>query len=511
MNSDLEKLLVDALPDEAAPGCAIALVTPDGTTTAARGLADLEHQVPITADTVFHVASVSKQFTAYAVALLARDGLLALDDAVATHLPWVPFPEITIEHLIRHTSGLRDQWQLLVAAGRRIEDVITTGDIVRLVRRQRGLNFPPGSAFSYSNTGYTLLGLVVEQVTGSTLQDFCREEIFAPLGMTSTRFVTDHQEVVARRAGSYGPAKGGGFHRIALAYSTAGATSLNTTVVDLARWARHTMTPAARALREIGSGEIGSGEIGSGSPRYALGVRVGPWRGHMAVQHAGADAGYRAHFLVLPDDGLAAVALANNAAGTPGDLCRAALAPWVDPEPAQRPAVAAQQLDAHAGTYLDRTLADVFTVTVADDGLRVDDGLDTFVLRPAGAGRFTGPDGIEVVFTADGATLHHDPVAGPTTWERLPTSPPASPPPPEAGLYYSDELEVAVRLVADADGLHLSRPHRADAPLRRLTGDTFVLRLGGDDETPHAVLQVTGDGFTYSTQGAQGIAFHRIS
>jgi CubicO group peptidase (beta-lactamase class C family) len=302
---DVEELVRDAVPDQDGPGCAVGLVRAgQPLVTACRGLANLEHRVPITERTVFHVASVSKQFTAYAVALLAADGRLRLDDPVARHLDWFGFPEITVDQLIRHTSGLRDQWELLEAAGRRLEDVITTEDLVRLVTAQRGLNFPPGTAQRYSNTGYTLLGLIVAATSGLSLREFCARRIFEPLGMSSTRFVDDCHEVVPDRADSYG-GEAGRYRRIVLSYSTAGATSLNTTVADLARWASH--EPAMRALRE--------GPVRD----YGLGVWVDATLG--TVRHSGADAGFRSHLVVLPDSGSAAIVLANNASIEPERLC----------------------------------------------------------------------------------------------------------------------------------------------------------------------------------------------
>jgi CubicO group peptidase (beta-lactamase class C family) len=297
-----EELVRDAVPDPDGPGCAVGLVRAgEPLVTACRGLANLEHRVPITERTVFHVASVSKQFTAYAVALLAAEGKLALDDPVATHLDWFPFPDITVDQLVRHTSGLRDQWELIEATGRRMEDVITTGDIVRLVAAQRGLNFPPGTQQRYCNTGYTLLGLLVAAVSGLSLREFCARRIFEPLGMASTRFVDDCHEVVPDRADSYD----GGYRRVVLSYSTAGATSLNTTVADLARWATH--EPAMKALGERPVRD------------YGLGVWVDATLG--TLRHSGADAGFRSHLVVLPERGLAAVALANHPSIDPERLC----------------------------------------------------------------------------------------------------------------------------------------------------------------------------------------------
>ncbi|MFO0985337.1 MAG: serine hydrolase domain-containing protein, partial [Planctomycetota bacterium] len=205
--SDVSSDQVDRLfarfdkPDS--PGCAIAVVK-DGQVVYEHGygMANLDDGVPITADTVFHVASVSKQFTSFAVALLADQGKLSLDDDVRRYVPEVPDfgAKITLRHLMHHTSGLRDQWSLLMLAGWRLEDVITESDILDLISHQRELNFPPGERHLYCNTGYTLLAIVVQRVSGRSLRAFAEDEMFEPLGMTSTHFHDDHRMIVKHRA-----------------------------------------------------------------------------------------------------------------------------------------------------------------------------------------------------------------------------------------------------------------------------------------------------------------------
>ena len=132
--------------------------------------------------TVFHIASISKQFTAFAIYLLAQEGKLALDDDIRKYLPELhDFGKtITVRHLIHHTSGLRDQWTLLAMAGWRLEDVIAEKDILRLVWRQSGLNFPPGEKELYTNTGYTLLGVIVKRISGQSLRSRAGARLQAP-------------------------------------------------------------------------------------------------------------------------------------------------------------------------------------------------------------------------------------------------------------------------------------------------------------------------------------------
>jgi len=310
---------------EGSPGAAVAVVR-GGEVVLLRGYgeANLEYGVAITPTSPFHVASVSKQFTAFAIGLLAEEGMLSLDDDVRLHLPWMPdFGHlITLRHLIHHTSGLRDQWELLATAGWRLDDVITTAQILDLVRHQESLNFPPGSEHLYSNTGYTLLAEVVEAVSGQSLAEFAERHIFAPLGMARTHFHDDHQRVVPERAYSYAALPGGGWRHAPLNYATVGATSLFTTARDLARWEANLREPRVGTPALIRETEERGVLITGDTIAYARAVIIGEHRGLRMVSHGGADAGYRSHYLRLPDQDLAVIVLSNAASMDAGGAAR---------------------------------------------------------------------------------------------------------------------------------------------------------------------------------------------
>ncbi len=194
------------------PGCSTG-VYQNGEVVFARGYgyADLINDVPITPATRFTVGSVSKQFTAASVALLVQAGRISLSDDVRKYIPELqsyPTP-VTIANLVHHTSGVRDFWELVDLAGMRPDDGYTSEDMLNLAKRQKGLNFTPGSEYRYSNTGYLLLGEVVRHVTGQSLRRFADSAIFKPLGMTNTLFLDDHNEIVPKRASAYQPAGGG--------------------------------------------------------------------------------------------------------------------------------------------------------------------------------------------------------------------------------------------------------------------------------------------------------------
>jgi CubicO group peptidase (beta-lactamase class C family) len=278
------------------PGAALAVVR-DGKIVYSRGygMANLEYGVPNAPSTIFHAASLSKQFTAMCIHILAQEGKLSLDDPARKYLPElaVEGPPITIRHLLHHTSGLRDQWELLRLAGLRMDDGITENDILGLLWQQRQLNFAPGEDELYSNSGYSLLGLIVRRVSGQSLAAFAQDRIFGPLGMKNTRFLENYGTLVKGRAYSYQRTREG-YRYVALSYSNTGATSLLTTVEDLALWNGNFDEPRAGGPAAVAALLV-SGKLNDGfDTRYASGVELKPYRGLPAVAHSGSDAGYRA-------------------------------------------------------------------------------------------------------------------------------------------------------------------------------------------------------------------------
>jgi CubicO group peptidase (beta-lactamase class C family) len=348
------------------------------------GYAQLEYDVPATDSTIFHVASVSKQFTAFAVAMLAEQGKLSLADDIREHLPYVPdFGDIiTVRHLIHHTSGLRDQWNLLALAGWRLDDVITKDQIIRLVSRQRELNFPPGTEYLYCNTGYTLLADIVERVSGQPFVDWTAANLFRPLGMVNTHFHDDHEMVVPNRAYSYAPGGRRGWRKSVLSYANVGATSLFTTAADLTKW-MHNLDegtlggPAVTRLMHT-RGTTNNGDTLS----YAFGLVIGSYRGLRTVGHGGADAGFRSNVIRFPDQGYAIAVLSNAANLNAGRM--------------------AQEV---AGIYLEDLLEPMVQETEAESVV----GGDTVVVDPSLFDEYVGDYqlevGISISVTKDGDRL----------------------------------------------------------------------------------------------------------
>jgi CubicO group peptidase (beta-lactamase class C family) len=214
-------------------------------------MANLEYGVPITDSTRFVLASVSKQFTAFAVHLLVREGRIDLDADIRQYIPELPDlgARITPRDLLHHTSGLRESLDLVRLAGWRPEDVLTMEDVLRLAYRQRALNFPPGSEYSYCNLGYVLLAELVRRTSGQPFSVFARERIFAPLGMKDTFFHDDYRMIVPLRAESYRRA-GSAWVKVYYPYGTVGSGGLVSTLRDLIIWERFFREPPA-GFREL--------------------------------------------------------------------------------------------------------------------------------------------------------------------------------------------------------------------------------------------------------------------
>src|SRR5688572_7130989 len=221
------------------PGAAVAVVR-NGALVLSKGYgsADLEHRIPITGTSVFDVASVSKQFAGLAVAMLVEQGKVALTDDIRKHIPELPDfgRTITVNHLVHHTSGIRDWPGTLALAGWRMDDVISFDQILTMAYHQRTINFDPGSEYMYSNTGYNLLAELVRRVTGRTFRAWTDEYLFKPLGMTRSHFRDDHTEVFPDRVLGYGRAQDGTFRATSNNLMALGSSSLFTTAEDLAKW-----------------------------------------------------------------------------------------------------------------------------------------------------------------------------------------------------------------------------------------------------------------------------------
>ena len=371
------------------PGAAVAVTSNrEVIYTQGYGTANLEYDIPITSTTIFDIASVSKQFAAFAIATLAHDGKLSLDDDLRVHLPDVPDfgNTITIRHLLHHTSGLRDWVQSLVIAGVGMEDVISFKHILKMARHQKALNFEPGAAYLYSNTGYNLLAEIVERVTEDSFREWTDTHIFKPLGMTNSHFHDDHQMVLKNRAYSYQAVENGRFKHAVNNTTALGSSSLFSTVEDLAKWILNfdnTQIGEQAVLAQMHQrGVLNNGEQIS----YALGLNIGEYRGLQTVGHSGSWRGFRSHLIRFPEQKFGVVILCNLDTFNPlrltekvADIYLAdGLAPVEasEPEKAAAPAettksepLTPEQLTEFEGDYYTEELDTTYSIRVHENGL----------------------------------------------------------------------------------------------------------------------------------------------
>lgn len=311
-----------------APGCTAGVSIARDTLTYGFGLAELEAAVPVSPSTIFEAGSVSKQVTAAAIVLLSLDGKLSLGDDVHKYIPELPqyASRITIRNLLNHTSGLRDWGNVAALSGwPRGSRVYNNRIVVDIASHQQNLNYTPGEHYSYTNTGYNLLAVIVARVTGMSFSQFTREHIFVPLGMTSSSWRDDYTRVVPGRATAY--ARVQGEWHLDMPFDNAhGNGGMLTTVQDLLRFTHGLETGAVAGSAGASSfiqemhrqGVLNSGR----TIPYASGLIVTSWRGLKEVNHSGSTAGYRAFLTRLPDKAIAVAVLCNSAAVNPTSLAR---------------------------------------------------------------------------------------------------------------------------------------------------------------------------------------------
>lgn len=343
------------------PGVAVAVVR-NGAIVLSKGYghADLEHRIPITGTSVFDVASVSKQFAGLAIAMLVEQGKVALTDDIRKHIPELPDfgRTITVNHLVHHTSGIRDWPGTLSLAGWRMDDVISFDQILTMAYNQRTLNFDPGSEYMYSNTGYNLLAELVRRVTGKSFRAWTDENLFAPLGMTRSHFRDDHTEVFPDRVLGYARAQDGTWRSTPSNLMALGSSSLFTTAEDLAKWLANFDDPrvgGAKAMARMRT----TMPLNDGSPNsYAFGVTVGEYRGQQVITHGGGWASFATFVLHFPAQKTGIVVLANtpfNASGAAQRIADVYLGAVLGmrPAPPVRTAVPvdAATLDRYTGLY----------------------------------------------------------------------------------------------------------------------------------------------------------------
>lgn len=467
------------------PGCAVG-VSNNGQTTLAKayGMADLEHDVKNTLETIFEAGSVSKQFTAAAVMLLARDGKLSLDDSVRKHVPELPDHNspITIRHMLTHTSGLRD-WGAVAAIGGwpRTTRVHTHAHVLDILTRQTALNFAPGTRWSYSNSGYNLAAIIVSRVSGMTFSEFTRRRIFEPLGMTRTSWRDDHTRIVKGRAVAYSD-EPDGFHIEMPFENVHGNGGLLTTVGDLLRWNENFVSPlvgdAAFVADQQRPGRFSDGRAHG----YAFGLSIGTYKGLPEVSHGGATAAYRAFLSRYPNQHASVAVLCNASSANAqqfahevADLYLADQLKMPAP-PAPKYTLTNEELDRLQGEYRNTETGVALKLVRDQSSLRVEGGpvlvtmsSSSFVISN-GPTLEIDPGGVARVTDAFGTIDHYERVRPDTpTVERLREL---------VGQYVSNDAEATMTVALEGTSLVLKRRPDRVLKLTPLYGDTFSGQLG---------------------------------
>lgn len=468
-------------------GCAIGVVQ-DGLVVLERayGMADLEHGIPNTPETIFEGGSLSKQFTAAAVMLLVLDGKLSLDDDVRTYVPELPDygHTITLRHLMTHTSGLRDWGSVASISGwGREQRSHDQDDVVDILSRQKALNFVPGHEYSYSNSGYNLLAIIVGRVSSMSFADFSMERIFEPLGLRHTQWRDDYRRIVPDRSTAY-DATEDGWEINRPIENVHGNGGILTTVGDLGIW--------GQALEDgrVGGPEFvrmmhEQGHLNDGSEIvYAAGLRVEPFAGVRSVTHTGSTAGYRAFRGTYPDQDLYVSMLCNASnAPTSGNGEAVARVYLGDEARSPTPHTAVRVTDgpplsAFAGLYADPVTGNTRELEVEEGALR--DGRTT--LMRAGSQEFVVEVGSRrYLFDASGGRVTGFEI---DDWEytnqRFERVQPWTPTTTElreyVGRYRSDEAETTYRVSVDDGALTVWRRPNDTWTLEPIYDDAFRMR-----------------------------------
>lgn len=389
-----------AVTEHRTAGVSVAVVK-NGRTIVSKGygFADLENDVPATPETVYRIGSVTKQFTSAAIMRLMEQGKLSLDDTLQKFLPQVPSQgnRVTIRHLLNHTSGIKNYTSLGPKWARVMRIDLPTDSMLALFANEP-YDFKPGDAYRYNNSGYFLLGMIIEKLSGKSYRQYVKDELFVPLGLTSTIYC-DQAPLIKHRAQGYAPQPNGGFINAEPLSMTQpyAAGSLCSTVGDLAKW-----------TQALSSGKVVSpasykqmttpGTFNDGKPMsYGFGLGTGTVAGHRQVSHNGGINGFISELHLYPDDSLITVVLTNTGALTAIQLERAITRRALGVKDIPPVPITASDLQRFVGEYTIGTAR--VKLSIAAGRLRAESpGAPAFGLKHIGNGRFVRDDNDEIQF-----------------------------------------------------------------------------------------------------------------
>jgi CubicO group peptidase (beta-lactamase class C family) len=506
------------------PGFAIAIVQNSKIVyKRGYGMANLEYDIPITPNSLFDIGSTSKQFTAMCIALLDYQKLLSLNDSVQQYIPEITNHSIKIQHLVYHTSGLRDYTDLWDLAGITYGNHYSDEDILALITRQKSLIFEAGSQWRYSNSGYFLLAEIVKRVSKKSLRQFAEENIFKPLGMNCTHFHDDFAEIVKNRADGYLPKESGGFEVKMSLQNVVGPGGLHTTVEDLCLWDqnfyRNQLGDCGQNLIEqiTTSAKIENRDVG-----YGFGLSIGKYRGARGLSHSGAWKGYGSQMIRLPDHNFAVICLTNLETiletVRPHWLALQIVDLYLEQEfteaspiyPAHsiKPInVPATELRDKIGFYRSTTTRSIREIKIKNETLMMKQPSLERPLIPIAANQFRLLEGdsslvyrnVLYEFPVDSRQMliqtQIDGDIQTSVWEKL-SSNPSIQLTDYLGSYYSDELESNKQIIMEDDNLYIRGRHTPTLLLTSLGQDLFFKPESGNEleflrDSDHRVIAFT--------------------
>ena len=464
-----------------APGCAAA-VSLNGETVfeKAFGLADLEHNVPNTAQTIFESGSVAKQFTAAALVLLQQDGKLNIDDPVRKYIPELPDygTPLTIRHLLNHTAGLRDWGTVLSLTGVGRGDRIISQDLaLDVITHQRALDFTPGAEYSYSNSGYNLAAIIVERVSKQKFPAFVEERLFKPLNMKNSSWRDDYQRIVPGRAQAYSRSNNGPWRLNMPFMNVYGNGGMLTTVGDWMKW------NAMLDSQSLGAALVNAletqGVLNDGRKiSYALGLEVGSYKGLKDVSHGGATAGYLTFLTRFPEKKVSIAVMCNGTANSPGGIAAnitdEIFGPFPEPPKTESATVSEDELKKFVGVWRNEK-------THAPARFIIENGAPRWSgarLVAMGGGQFTaGNNKLKFTVDKDGAPLSAETVDSDGEVRRFLFEKEWKPTPAELesikGDWFSEEAGAKYTIAVEADKAFIKQRPATKLQMQPLYQDHF--------------------------------------
>lgn len=504
--------------NESTPG-GVLQITREGKTIyrKAFGMADLEHNAKNNTGTIFEAGSVSKQFTAAAALILIEMGKIKFTDNILTYFPDFPAygKDITIEHLFHHTSGLRD-WGSVAQIGGwpRGNRVYTPAHVKQIIWRQKTTNFKPGSAYSYSNSNYSMLVFLVEKVSGQTLQSFTAAYLFKPLEMTHTRWRDNYRQIIPGRATAY--------NRFINTYTlympfenTFGHGGLLTTTEDLSKWNYRWKT--AVLGEKINQLQKEKGILNNNqSIAYARGVSVNKFNGLEEISHSGATAGYRSWLAYYPAQHLSVAFLSNDGSMSPVNVGKRVAEIFLGKEAERKNImpvfipVQKSWAEPKAGLYKEINGFDTQELIWKDSALRIANKKPE--LKAVTTNSFF-TDNILFDFPvnngAPGSVRLTNPAGDTSTFVRvIPFAPDEKTLAFFAGTYFSEEADVTIQLFVKDGRLQISRDAGILIPLKPVYLNSFV--TSSQDLLQFKKTGNSISGFGWSISRAYNVWFKKI-